>query len=427
MLAIHYLFSFLYFGAFWPHTAMVKIHQGQSGLWGPWPPFARVGYQIDWFFEDQGYRLLALVVLALLGAIASRRTILFRIGFPFLILYTSFYVALSLPNYHWYYAPYYLFGFFWAGVGAGWLWLRAKATRSRAVRGALAAALISLMVLLVAGGFSSTWRSLEGPRSMSAYRQIGEWLESNTPVEATVAAMEIGTLGWYSRRYIVDIVGLVTPENDRLLAARDFDGWLDLHQPDYVVTHLPEWRMERVVKAAVRNGEYRPVETIELPGYRVLERNPLATLGRIDELLMNLRGGGDPEQREVLIDIILSRGMGPVVQLGGDDVVVANLSPDRWTRATEPAGIVVRNDGVDQKAVELHLSCLAPAAALPVTVFLAGEEGMQTIVFSEAGTQVVELWPVSPGRTRLFTVWTDKAWQPKSKDRRWLGVNLARP
>jgi len=42
------------------------------------------------------------------------------------------------------------------------------------------------------------------PKSATAkpYQIIGQWLKENTPDDAKVALVEIGTVGWYSDRYI---------------------------------------------------------------------------------------------------------------------------------------------------------------------------------------------------------------------------------
>lgn len=309
MLAGHMLFAKLYFGAFLPHTVAAKIHQGRSGLWGPWPPFARVSYQIDWFFDGRAFVVLLLVLFALLGAFASRRTTLVRVGGAFLLLYTAFYVFLSLPNYHWYYAPYYMFGYAWAGVGIGWLGRRAGSLPGRLGRGLAITALVAITGWLAIRGAASTWTAVQPAERTHAYRRIGQWLDENAPPQATVAAMEIGMIGWYSRRHIIDIVGLVTPENGRLLARRDFDGWLALHRPDFVVTHVPEWRMERVMKAAVRRGEYRPLETPSLAGFRVLEKN------------------SDPSTP------------------GSGGIAAASLAGAGRTRENRPVAVTVRGDG----------------------------------------------------------------------------------
>jgi hypothetical protein len=50
---------------------------------------------------------------------------------------------------------------------------------------------------------------------------VGRWLRDNTPPDARVACMEVGGIGYYADRHIVDVLGLITPAAlDRLLAAR---------------------------------------------------------------------------------------------------------------------------------------------------------------------------------------------------------------
>jgi hypothetical protein len=39
----------------------------------------------------------------------------------------------------------------------------------------------------------------------------GRWLERNTPPDAVVATPDIGAIGYYSRRRVVDLAGLITP------------------------------------------------------------------------------------------------------------------------------------------------------------------------------------------------------------------------
>ena len=74
ILANHFLFMRAYYGSLVSDTAMVKIIQGRSGLWGAWPPIARVGYQLKWFFDGRELWLVALLLLALIGMGASQRT-----------------------------------------------------------------------------------------------------------------------------------------------------------------------------------------------------------------------------------------------------------------------------------------------------------------------------------------------------------------
>jgi hypothetical protein len=71
-----------------------------------------------------------------------------------------------------------------------------------------------------------------------AYVSAGQWLAQNTPEEASVATIEIGIIGYYSQRPIVDTMGLVSSD----MADHQL-GWvetlvyaLNAYQPDYALT-----------------------------------------------------------------------------------------------------------------------------------------------------------------------------------------------
>jgi hypothetical protein len=68
-------------------------------------------------------------------------------------------------------------------------------------------------------------------------RDIGLWLNRHTPADARVATEALGYIGYYSRRRILDEVGLVTPRMIPLNRAGD--GWfgtmLRAERPEYVV------------------------------------------------------------------------------------------------------------------------------------------------------------------------------------------------
>jgi len=42
-----------------------------------------------------------------------------------------------------------------------------------------------------------------------SYERVGRWLASNTPPDATVAVGDVGAIGYYSGRTIIDILGLI--------------------------------------------------------------------------------------------------------------------------------------------------------------------------------------------------------------------------
>ena len=94
------------------------------------------------------------------------------------------------------------------------------------------------------------------------YKQAGIWLDQHTPQNATVAAIETGAIGWYSHRYIVDILGLTTPVNAVYLEHHDFYSWLNQQKPDYVIMH-PSPSFGEVAAAA--SGEYEYLPYISAP------------------------------------------------------------------------------------------------------------------------------------------------------------------
>lgn len=423
VLAAHFTFNWLYYGSPISDSATVKIIQGRSGFWGPWPPIARVGYQLDWFFSGDRVRAAALFFLAIFGAAGALRSTLFRVSTLFLILLTGFYVAFSLPNYHWYYAPYYMIGLFWAGAGAVRLWRLARRLANPFVRGVATLVVAGFIMVLLAQGVADTLSTIRRSSASHPYRQIGEWLVDNSNGDASVAAMEIGFLGWYSNRYLIDIVGLVTPENARFLAKGRYGAWLDHSDPDYIVTHNPRWPLERAAAAASRSGEYRPVAGVDVAGFQLLERAPDTGLGSVENAMNRLRHRPYAEFRSEVLEAVLAGQLGPTVPLGVG-LVAANLSPDRWTRGTTPAAIVVWNEAPNERKISLRLTCLADSSKLPVTTFIDDGNSVQEIRFNTAGSRTVDLESIPSGSTALIAVWTDKAWQPPGRDNRWLGVNI---
>jgi len=79
---------------------------------------------------------------------------------------------------------------------------------------------------------------------------VARWLDANTPPEAIIAAHDIGAIGYFARRPLLDLAGLISPEvipfirdEARLLA------WLQTRGAQYLVT-FPGW-YPQLVRAPV--------------------------------------------------------------------------------------------------------------------------------------------------------------------------------
>jgi arabinofuranosyltransferase len=264
-----------YYGTVLSSSGVAKIGQGSSGLWWNANFVLDLVTHVDRYFAGSWLLAGSFGVLAAVGILACRDTRLRNGLLLFLAATTAFYTTFGVPAQPWYYAPFYFAAWLFAACGWSFLavafeersWLRHRPNAARAVAA-------SVLVGLATASALAAWRSGIAP-NVVAYRAIGRWIATNTPADAGVAACEIGTVGWYSERRIIDVLGLVRPANARSIAAGDVHAWLPRDRPDYILVHDPAWHLEEAAIRAERAGRYRPVDGFRFPGYRLLERRPV--------------------------------------------------------------------------------------------------------------------------------------------------------
>jgi hypothetical protein len=157
----------------------------------------------------------------------------------FFAAHWAFLVLSRTVLFRWYFVPALLPFYVVAGIGA-----LALASDSTPRRGR--SAVIGL-VLLALTAHTAGWLCAAAIRARRLQvvegrtrRDIGLWLRRNSPPDATVALEPIGYIGYFSRRRVIDEVGLVTPAMIPILRAGD--GWfgraMRRFQPDYVVERI---------------------------------------------------------------------------------------------------------------------------------------------------------------------------------------------
>jgi hypothetical protein len=77
---------------------------------------------------------------------------------------------------------------------------------------------------------------------LGLYRVAGDWLRANTPLDASVGTMEVGILGYYSGRQMIDFAGLIQPQvvsylTDQLNFENAATWAVKTYQPDYLLLH----------------------------------------------------------------------------------------------------------------------------------------------------------------------------------------------
>ncbi|MEA3376851.1 MAG: hypothetical protein U9R72_11725 [Chloroflexota bacterium] len=127
--------------------------------------------------------------------------------------------------------------------------------------------LTALVALLVVGG--TAWRLPTMARQFAwnvenineMHVAIGRWVTENTPPDALLALNDIGAIAYVSRREVIDLAGLVTPEVTPMLRGPDTTrrliDYMAAHEVDYVII-FPDWFPD----LAARDDVLTPVHSV---------------------------------------------------------------------------------------------------------------------------------------------------------------------
>ena len=227
-MVLWFAFATVYFGTPLPVTLAAKRAQAASGLWGSGAIFvAGVGRWLGGMAHESALYLLVLP-LALLGFLRGPRGLAILGAHAGVV--TIGYGILDVPDYHWYYAPLVFALLAAAGWGAATL-----------PRRPLALAAI-LLVTLANVGTVARRRGMFPLAAAVDYGVAGRELERRG--DATVAAAEIGVLGYASGRPMCDWLGLACPAATPLLRSGHLELFLQRFEPDVLILHEPLWPTE---------------------------------------------------------------------------------------------------------------------------------------------------------------------------------------
>jgi hypothetical protein len=131
--------------------------------------------------------------------------------------------------------------FFLYGLAGLVIWLQETqaSPRSRLLKRAwILACCTVLLCFWLVGGRSFAWDVAVIESEMV---DTARWISQNTAADARLAAHDIGALGYFGRREIVDLAGLVSPEVIPILRDENALGkFLDQENVKYLVT-FPGW------------------------------------------------------------------------------------------------------------------------------------------------------------------------------------------
>ncbi|GAC1540531.1 MAG: hypothetical protein NVS2B7_12820 [Herpetosiphon sp.] len=282
------LSSWLFYGSLLPGTLAAKLAQRDSGLW---PPFTR-GI-IEWFkaLTIQGW---SKTYPSLQAAPHAIRFIPFVIaGVPALYLYRFWlrplgwvclywlgYHVLNVPFYHWYTIPIVFGAMILAGSGVAvavelviWLarsFVKVPVSVQRTV-------LTTVVCVLLAPGLINqvhhSWSvASHGLNPVERlYTKTGTWLQEHTEPSARVGYFEIGYVGYFSHRPIIDPLALVNPDLDLAphVARRELTWAYKQYRPEYIIQNQMIFleTIGTVTKEAWFKKEYKEVAVMTEPGW----------------------------------------------------------------------------------------------------------------------------------------------------------------
>lgn len=140
---------------------------------------------------------------------------------------------------------------------ARWLELKSVRMWKRVISAAWGGS--AVMVLLVFWGLGARAYALDVAVIETEMVNVARWVSEHIPPEAVIGAHDIGGLGYYGDREIIDLAGLISP--DVIPFIRDqsqLASYLDEKRADYLVT-FPSWYPELVQDLTLiyeSDGEY---------------------------------------------------------------------------------------------------------------------------------------------------------------------------
>ncbi len=251
-----FVFAWVYFGYPLPATLVTKQQQGTMAVSQTFGP--GVISIIGWYLDGWQYWLETILAIAGLYWLV-RYARQWSLVLVWTVLYFAAYSLLGVSRYFWYYAPLVPGFIVLVGLGSEALFnavRRICASRQReqdnenqspqtssiSTCQRLSYLFVGLLLVgITAAQAVDIWKLKlnHDPRS-TAYKVVGEWIKGNTPEDAVVSSLEIGIIGYYADRRMVDFAGILQPDvAGQLDSSENYDRaaiWaVENYTPDYVV------------------------------------------------------------------------------------------------------------------------------------------------------------------------------------------------
>jgi hypothetical protein len=246
------VFSFVYFGSPIPNSVVGKKALYSGTVWET--PKWSILWEFFFLKIKIGWPLLALSLAGVYRVLTQAKS--YGITVIWTFLYFLFFFFSETKIHMWYYVPFYLGYLILVALGLDFVfektesiqrkWLDLSWHKTKIFPNPKTFRTIGLSVVLILAipiyshQMKRTFKLVTAEQMAleHIHQKIGLWLLENTQPRDTVCATDIGYMGYYSRRYILDQDGLVSPQAIPFIKDRNRLGLLKKYKPDYFVTGL---------------------------------------------------------------------------------------------------------------------------------------------------------------------------------------------
>jgi len=269
------IFSFIYFGSPIPNSVPGKKALYSASVWET--PKWRIFWEFLFLKTQIGWPLLGLSLAGAYQVLTKAKS--YAIIVLWTLLYFFFFFFAETKIHMWYYVPFYLGYLILVALGLDFVfekaneiwrrWLEFSQNRIRVFNSIKILGVGLLSVIMIFAGliyFQQIHRTYKFVAAEQVglegiHKEMGLWLLENTEPGDTVCAEDIGYLGYYSGRYILDQDGLISPQAIPFNKNKNRLGLLKKYKPAYFLIGFAGPYFSQVIESEWLEQNYKKQAT----------------------------------------------------------------------------------------------------------------------------------------------------------------------